>query len=218
MNSSTRRGYTSELRATQADQTRHRVAMTAATLFVEDGYAATSVSAVARAAGVSAQTVYNAFGTKAGLLKAAYDIALIGDAEPVPLAQRPEVRALYADRDPARFLRGYARLGLTLLDRIGALMLQVAAGAAAGEPDLVALRETTDQERLVGTGFVARRLAELDALAEELPVEAARDRIWTLNSIEVWHLLTGSRGWSGEQYVDWVGDAMVAATLRPELY
>ena len=217
MNSPTRRGYTSELRTSQADQTRRRVAETAAELFVTEGYATTSVGAVARAAGVSAQTVYNTFGTKAALLKAAYDIALVGDDKPVPLAERPEVRALYADPDPARFLRGYARLGRTLLDRIGGLMLQVAAGAAAGEPDLVAQQETTDRERLIGTGFVARRLVELHALAPGLTVDAARDRIWTLNSVEVWHLVTGRRGWTGEQYADWVGDAMAAATLRPGL-
>jgi len=217
MNSPTPRGYRSELRTSQADQTRQRVAEAAAALFVADGYATTTISAVARAAGVSAQTVYNTYGTKAVLLKSAYDIALVGDAEPVPLAERPEMRALQTDPDPARMLRGYARLGRTVLDRVGALLWQVAAGAAAGEPDLVALRETTDRQRLTGTLMVARRLAELDALTPGLPVEAARDRIWTLNSVEVWHLLTGSRGWSGEQYQDWVGDAMVAATLRPGL-
>lgn len=217
MKSSDRRGYRSELRTQQADQTRQRVAETAAELFVREGYAITPISAVARSAGVSAQTIYNTFGTKAALLKSAYDIALVGDATPVPLADRPEVRALYADPDAARFLHGYAQLGLTVIERVGALLLQVAAGAAVGEPDLVALRKTTDAERLVGTGMVARRLAELDALAPGLSVEQARDRIWTLNSTEVWHLLTATRGWSGAAYAEFVGDAMVAATLRPGL-
>ena len=130
MNTSARREYRSELRSQQADQTRRRVAEAAAGLYMRDGYAATSINAVARSAEVSAQTIYNVFGTKAALLKAAYDIALVGDADPVPLAERPDVRALYADPDPARFLRGYARLGRTVLDRVGALMLQVVAGAA----------------------------------------------------------------------------------------
>ena len=177
MNSSTRRGYRSELRSQQADQTRQRVAEAATGLFVRDGYAPTSISTVARAAGVSAQTVYNIFGTKAALLKFAYDIALVGDADPVPLAERADVRALYADPDPLRFLRGYARLGRTVLDRVGALTLQVMAGAAAGEEDLVALNQTMNRERLVGTLMVARRLAELDALAPTMSVEQARDRV-----------------------------------------
>jgi AcrR family transcriptional regulator len=217
VNSSTRRGYRSELRSQQADLTRQRVAEAAADLFVRDGYAATSISAVARAAEVSAQTVYNIFGTKAALLKSAYDIALVGDADPVPLAERADVRALYADPDPVRFLRGYARLGRTVLDRIGALMLQVVAGAAAGEEDLVALNQITNSERLVGTLRVARRLAELDALAPDLSVEQARDRIWTLNSVEVWHLVTGTLGWTDDEYQDRIGDMMCATTVRPEL-
>jgi AcrR family transcriptional regulator len=218
VNTSARRGYRSGLRSQQADQTRQRVAEAATSLFVRDGYAATSVSAVARAAEVSAQTVYNIFGTKAALLKSAYDIALVGDADPVPLAERPDVRALYADPDPARFLRGYAKLGRTVLDRAGALMLQVVAGAAAGEEDLVALNETTNGERLVGTLMVARRLADLAALAPGLSVEQARDRIWTLNSVEVWHLVTGTPGWTADEYQDRIGDMMCTATLRPELW
>ena len=92
-------------------------------------------------------------------------------------------------------MRGYARLGRELLDRVGPLMLQVAAGAAAGDPDLIAHRETTNRERLQGTTMVAERLDALDALAQGLSVESARDRLWTLNSVEVWHLLTWTLGW-----------------------
>lgn len=205
---------TSSLRAQQATLTRQRIAETAVRLFLRDGYAATTISGVAREAGVSAQTVYNTFATKAGLLKGAYDIALAGDADPVPLADRPEVRALYAEPDAAAMLRGYAALGRRLLDRIGPLMLQIAAGAAAGEQDLVDHRKVTDQERLTGTAMVARRLDELGALRSSVSVTAARDRIWTLNSPDVWHLLTGTLGWSGDDYQAWIGEAMCAATLE----
>jgi hypothetical protein len=61
---------------------------------------------------------------------------------------------------------------------------------------------------------VAQRLDALDALAPAVSVESARDRIWTLNSVEVWHLLTGTLGWSGDDYQEWIGEAMCAATLR----
>ena len=203
----------SQVRSRQADDTRQRVAEAAAELFVRDGYTVTTITGVAMHAGVSAQTVYNAFGNKAGLLKAAYDITLAGDAEAIPLAERADVRALYQSPDARQFLHGYARLGRELLDRVGPLMLQVTAGAAAGEADLMAHQDVTDGERLTGTTMVARRLAALDALAPGVTVESARDRIWALNSVQVWHLLTGSRGWSGEQYQDWVGEAMCAAAL-----
>lgn len=210
----TARPYASPVRAEQADATRRRVVRAAASLFRRGGYAATSVAAVARDANVSAQTVYNSFGTKAALLKAAYDVAIVGDDDLVPLAERPEVVALYAERDAVDFLRGYAALGRSVAERIGPLALQINAGAAAGDPDLVVLRDTTDAERLVGTSMVAARVAELGALRTGLTVEAARDRIWALNSIEVWHLLTDRRGWSGQEYAAWVGDQMVAAVLE----
>lgn len=184
-------------------------------MFARQGYGATSVAAVAGAAGVSAQTVYNAFGTKPELLKAAYDRMLVGDAEPVPLADRPEVRQLYALTDPAAFLRGYAALGRRILARVGPLLLQVSAGAASGDPDLVAFRRITDSERLTGTLMVARRVQELGGLADGLTLERARDRIWTLNSVEMWNLLTGTLGWTGDEYADWIGDAMCAAVLPP---
>ena len=218
-NSPGTRPYASPLRAEQATTTRRLIARTAAELFTASGYAATSIAEVARRSGVAAQTVYNTFGSKPALLKAAYDITLAGDAEQVPLAARPEVRELYAGTDAEAFLRGYARLGRTLLDRVGPLMLQIAAGATAGDPDLVALRRTTDQERLVGTTMVARRVAELGALAPGLTVDTARDRVWTLNSVEVWNLLTRTLGWTGEEYQDWIGEAMCAAALgwrRPD--
>jgi hypothetical protein len=127
--------------------------------------------------------------------------------------ERPEVRALLKVRSPSELLRGYARLGRTVLERVGPLMLQIIAGAAAGDPDLAEHRRVTDQERLIGTGMVARRVEELGGLSPPLTWQGARDRIWTLNSVEVWHLLTGTLGWSGADYEDWIGDAMCATVL-----
>jgi AcrR family transcriptional regulator len=210
------RSYASALRDEQAQLTRRRVVRAAAERFHADGYGATTIAAIARDASVSAQTVYNAFGTKAALLKAAYDGTLAGDDDPVPLAERPEVQALYAEDDAAAFLRGYAALGRTVLERVGPLMLQVSAGADAGDPDLARLRETTDAERLTGTSMVVDRVVELGALSPGLDRDAARDRIWTLNSVQVWHLLTAGRGWSGEEYAEWIGDAMCAAVLADD--
>ena len=193
--------------------TRARTADAAVKLFLQLGYQKTTIAAVAREAEVSTQTVFNVFETKAGLLKAAYDIALVGDDEPVPLAERADVVALYAEPDAETFLRGYARLGRRLLDRVGPLLLQVEAGAAAGDADLAELLDTLDTERLNGTRMVAARLAELGALSPGLTLGAAQDRIWALNGVQLWHLLS-KRGWNGEAYEAWVGDLMCAATLR----
>jgi AcrR family transcriptional regulator len=218
VNTSGARAYRSAVREEQAAATRRRILDAAVELFQRPGYAATSVAAVAKAAGVAGQTVYNAFGSKPGLLRAAVDRTLVGDDEPVPLADRPEIRRLQAETDPEAFLRGYAELGRQVLERVGGLLWQVAAGAAAGDPDLLALQRTLADQRRTGTLMVVRRVAELGALARGLSPERARDRIWALNSVELWRLLTdpeAGAGWSGEEYARWVGDAMCAAVLAP---
>ena len=205
--------YSSPLRDEQARVTQRRILEAAHGLFLQHGYPATTMAGIARAAGVSPQTVYNAFGTKPALLKRVYDVQLAGDDEPVPLAQRPELRRLYATSDPREFLAGYVHLGRLLLERLAPLVRVVLAGAATGDPDLRALVDTLNAERLVGTGQVATRLAELGALRVGLSVEGARDTIWTLNSVEVWHLLVELRGWSPDAYEEWTARAMAAAVL-----
>ena len=87
------RTYSSTLRADQARQTRRRIVDAAAELFAEYGYAGTTIDAVATAAGVSRKTVFDSVGGKAQLMKLAYDFAIVGDDEPVPLADRPEITA-----------------------------------------------------------------------------------------------------------------------------
>jgi AcrR family transcriptional regulator len=210
-----KRAYQSALRDESARRTKRVVADAAMTLFLEHGYADTSVAAVARAAGVSTQTVYNTFGTKADLLKHLYDITLVGDDEPVPLAQRPEFVELMARTDARDFLTGYAAIGLVLLRRLGPLMGVIRAGAAAGSADLQDHLARTDAERLVGATMTARHAAELGGRRAGVDEEQARDAIWTLNSVEVWELLTRSRGWSDDRYVSWVGRAMADAVLPP---
>ena len=88
------RTYSSTLRADQARQTRRRIVDAAAELFAEYGYARTTIDAIATAAGVSRKTVFDSVGGKAQLMKLAYDFAIVGDDEPVPLADRPEIGML----------------------------------------------------------------------------------------------------------------------------
>ena len=208
-----KRQYQSALREESARRTKRVVADAAMMLFLELGYADTSVAAVARAAGVSIQTVYNTFGSKADLLKHVYDITLVGDDEPVPFAQRPEIVELMARTNARDFLTGYAAVGLVLLRRLGPLMSVIRAGAAAGSTDLKAHVARTDAECLVGATMTARHAAELGGRRAGVEEEQARDAIWTLNSVEVWELLTRSRGWSDDRYVSWVGRAMADAVL-----
>jgi AcrR family transcriptional regulator len=210
---SSSRGYDSPLRREQARQTQRRIVDAAYRLLLDQGYAATTMAGVAAAAGVSAQTVYKAFGTKAALVKRVYDVTLIGDDEPVPLAEREDVKAGYQNPDARATLLWYADLGRTLMERLAPLLTVITAGAHAGEPELVELIATMNGERLFGTRMMADRLAELGALRPGLSVEEARDLIWTLNSLEVWDLLVTKRGWTPRAYADWVGQAMADSVL-----
>src|SRR6476619_709902 len=86
----TKRSYHSSRRAAQAAQTRADVLAAAVECFSESGWAGTTLNAVAARAGVAVETIYNGFGTKKRLLRDAMDIAVVGDAEPIPLVVRPD--------------------------------------------------------------------------------------------------------------------------------
>ena len=96
------------LRRAKAAATRLAVIDAASRVFVREGYAGASVQDIADAAGVSRATVFNAVGGKAALLKAAYDVATVGDDEPIPLPQRPEAIAARLEPDPRRSIAIYA--------------------------------------------------------------------------------------------------------------
>ncbi len=201
------RPYRSPTREEAARSTATRILDAAEELFVEHGYGATTMAGIARAAHVSKQTVYNAFGTKADLLKRLYDVRIVGDDRPIPLADRSEVRQLEQDADPIRFLDGFGALAGRMLARLGPLLSAVIEGAGAGEADLQSLLDTADRERLIGARGWVGHLAELGALRPGLSVERGAEILWAINSVTTWHLLVRTRGWSTEQYGAWLGRA-----------
>src|SRR5690348_16435266 len=206
------RRYDNSGRAELARQVRARVLGAAYEALLEGGWSGTTIAAVAARAGVSVETVYKRFGGKAGLLKAVYDVRLAGDDEPVPIGERPAVRALAAERDPRRAVRGYAALGLQLVERAGPL-LAVLLESRGADRDLAAFSATTDAERLAGaTAFVAH-LVDLGGLRPGLDAERARDAVWALISPEVYVLLVHRRGWSLDAYEEWLAGALDAALL-----
>ncbi|HEU5000404.1 MAG TPA: TetR family transcriptional regulator [Lapillicoccus sp.] len=214
---SERRTYTSTLRAEQSARTRAAVITAARGLFLEEGgYARTSLSALAAAAGVSVQTIYNTFGSKAGLLKAVFDTTLAGDDDPIPMGERPLFLAMERERDPSALLHHYARIGAVLMKRMGPLLARVREGAAAGDPDLAALVETSARERLVGATQVVASVRGLSPLRRGLSPERARDIVWTHTSYELWDLLVLQRGWSAKAYADYLGASMSRALLEED--
>ncbi|MBL7495428.1 TetR family transcriptional regulator [Frankia sp. CNm7] len=209
----TSRPYDSPLRREQARVTERRILAAAERLLLERGYAGVSIAAIAAEAEVSAQTIYKTFGTKAALTKRLYDVTLVGDDEPVPLAERPEFRALVAEADPRRALVIYARIGRLINERLGHLYAVILAGAQAGDEDLRALVAVTEQERLTGTCRLAAVLARAGALRPGLTVGRAGDLLWALTAPELFRRLTADRGWTPDEFEDWLARAMADAVL-----
>jgi AcrR family transcriptional regulator len=209
-----RRAYDNRGRAEQARRGRRQILGVAHDLLLAQGYRATTMADVARGAGVSVETVYKAFGTKAALAKAVYDVALVGDDEPVPLAERPEIQAMIADPDPASKLRRYAALARALAERTGPLTGVLLAGArSGGDPDLEAFAATIDGERLIGATGVVRNLTATAGLRPGLDPDQARDLVWALISPDLHRMLVVERGWSSDAYERWLGEALVASLL-----
>src|SRR5690349_17199859 len=102
-----RRRYDSSGRQQRAERNRGAVLRAAQDLFLEHGFAATTMPAIAAAAGVSVQMVYKAFGNKPRLAKAVFDVAIAGDELPVPMLERPLLARVGDEPDPRRQLQLY---------------------------------------------------------------------------------------------------------------
>jgi AcrR family transcriptional regulator len=210
-----RRRYNATRRQAQAAQTRQDILDAANRLFVEGGYAGTTLAAIARAAGVVVETIYRAYGSKAELFKAVVQAAVAGGADRarVPVEQRPAIAAVIAETDPHRQLELYAATRPGIHARAGTL-LRVLIGAAATDPELAELWTQIEKERLSGMGRFARLLADRGVLRPGLSAEEARDLLWTLNSLAVHDLLVRQRGWSPERYRDWLAAALARELLH----
>jgi AcrR family transcriptional regulator len=209
-----RRRYNATRRQAQAAQTRQDVLAAAHRLFVEGGYHATTMAAIAAAAGVVVETVYRAHGSKAQLFAAVVRAAVAGGAAraQVPVEQRPAIQAVIAETDPRRQLKLYAATQPGIHARAGPL-LRALAGAAAADPELARVWTQLEDERLAGMGRFAKRLADRGALRPGMTVEEARDLLWTLNSMAVHDLLVLQRGWPPERYRDWLATTLARALL-----
>jgi AcrR family transcriptional regulator len=209
-----RRRYDSTRRQAQAAQTRQDILGAAQRLFLERGYAGTTLAAIAQAAGVVVETIYRAYGSKAELFKAVVQAAVAGGAAraQVPVEQRPAIAAVIAEPDPHRQLKLYAATQPGIHARAGPLM-RVLVGAAAADPELAELWTQIEDERRTGQGRLVQLLADRGVLRPELPVEEARDLLWILCSLAVYDLLVLRCGWSPERYRDWLASALARELL-----
>lgn len=209
-----RRRYDNTGRAEQARATRQRVLRAAMTVLLERGYGATTMGLIAAEAGVSVETVYKGFTSKPELMRALLGMVLLGDDEPVALADRPEFRAIGDEQSGPAVLSSYAALVRRLYDRLGPLPAILLVGARAGADELRAFAEDVNAKRLIDSTTTAEQVAAHGPLRAGVDLERARDLIWTLNSPEVHHLLTADRGWTADDYQQWLSTALIDALLE----
>src|SRR6266498_5602066 len=150
-----KRSYRSALREEAARHTRVRIRESAARLFVEQGFVATTMKQVATAAGVAERTVYAAFPSKADLFNEALGVATVGDDLPVPVADRAEFRAAFDERDGRRALTLVVDYGTALLERAGPLIITSIESAGA-DPDMRRIADQGAHATAVNLGAFAR--------------------------------------------------------------
>jgi len=196
------RRYVSPRRREQAAATRRAILEAAQALFERDGYAATTIAAVAREAGVATKTVYLAFETKSGLLRALWHLLLRGDEDDIPIAERAWYRAMLDEPDPARRLAIGARGARTVKERAGGL-LRVIRTAALVDADAAALWDRIESDFHTNQMAIVETVHRDGALRRGLGVARATDILWTLNHPDVWHLLVVERGWTPAEWERW---------------
>lgn len=207
-----RRNYDSSRRRAQAARTRTEIVVAARDLFVERGYGRTTVADIARAADVSVETIYAAFGSKSALLHRAWDITIGGDDEDVVFHERPEIRAMRAEPDLAKRFELHAEFSTRTSQRIAPFQLMVQAAAEA-DPAAAAMLEEMGRQRLAGMSVMAAGAAATGQLA--VSEEECRDVIWSMTDGMLWHRLVNERGWSDERFATWLGRMWVQMLVAP---
>ncbi|MDQ6710017.1 MAG: TetR/AcrR family transcriptional regulator [Candidatus Dormibacteraeota bacterium] len=192
--------------------TRERVVQAASALFVRDGYLATTMAGIAAEAGVAVQSLYLIFGSKLEILKAALDVAVVGDFDPVPLLEREWARRLAETPDGPEAVRLFISEVKRILGRTYPIYAVVQA-AAAGEPGEI-LAENKLQ-RHEGHGVIAQALSRKPGFAQGLSIAGATDMIYGLASEDLYGLLVADRGWSPDKWERWCADILVGILFPP---
>jgi AcrR family transcriptional regulator len=198
------RTYDSTRRARQAAQTRGEVLAAAVELFNANGWAGTTLAAIAEKAGVAVETIYSGFGSKKGLLRAAIDVGVVGDAEPAPFIERDEFTRM-GQGTRAQRLASATSVVADIHERSAGAWHALLA-AASSDAEVEGWRVELEQGRRVE---VARGLASI--FDREL-AQSVVDGCWVVLSPEVYTKLTVDANWSRAEYERWIGETIIKLT------
>ncbi len=191
---------------------RRAVVDAARTLFLERGYAATTVDAISADSDVPPATVYRLFSSKRGILKALLDVSIVGDDDSIPMADRPHVKSLLADPNPTNMVATLVQVAGEINARTAAIY-RILISAAASDAEAVTLLDELTRQRQQGQATVARALAQRKALRPTLRQADAEDIIHALVSPEMYRLLVVDRGWPPAKYDRWLTDTLTDQLL-----
>jgi AcrR family transcriptional regulator len=209
-----RRRYDATRRRAAGLETRRAVTAAARELFLDRGYGATTMSAIAKAAGVSHETVYATVGPKPVLFRHLIETALSGTDKPVAPLEREYARAVLAELDPNRLIDIYAHAMRLTQERLAGLF-DVLHHAATTAPELKAYRDELVERRVRYTKMIAEHLDEIGGLRNDLTVQTAADVLFALNSSEFFLLLARDRHWRPDDFERWLADAWKRLLLMP---
>lgn len=206
------RQYHSAHRQSQALLTRKAITEAAHTLFLTRGYAGATISAIAKEAKVSAETIYAIFNNKQGILAHLVNISLVGDEDPQTLLNRPFIKATSDEPDQHKQIAMFAQQMCDIMYRM-APIFEIMRTAAKTEPDIAQMRDRILRERQKGMIYFVRALVAHGDLCEGMTIEKAGDIVFALSSGELFNVFIQDLAWSKEQYTLWLTEALTAALL-----
>jgi AcrR family transcriptional regulator len=205
-----KRAYDGSRRREQARARRLAVVQAARELFETGGFRQTTIAAIAKRAGVSSESIYKTFGTKAALAKAVFDLELAGDDEPVPIAERPAVQAIRDEPDVRRKITLFAEGLAQRQARSAAVQILIRDGRHVDD-SLAPVWAALQREGLTGMTALGRHLLDTGQLREGLTIEQVRDILWNYLAIDAYERLVLIQGWSQQRYSNWLAHTMVSA-------
>ena len=209
----TKRRYNSKRRKEQARLTNRQIVEAARKLFIERGYSGATIEAIAQEAGVAPETVYANFGNKRSILSKLIDVSIVGDDQSIPLLQRSGPQEVQQEKNQHRQIQLFARGMQEIMGRM-APIFGIMRLAAKTEPDISEILQNVLEMRVHGMEEFIQYLTANDSLEDGFAPGEAAETVWAISSAEVYSLLTLDRGWSGEQYEQWLAKMLTKLLLK----
>jgi AcrR family transcriptional regulator len=207
-----KRKYSSLVREEQAARTRTRILEAASELFLERGYARTTMKDIAAQANVARDTVHAIFGSKARVLTALIDLRLVPDGTVANVTQTPDAQAVRDEVDQRKQIELFARFIAGISTELRPVF-EILRTASAVEPEMAKVFEEMDRFRLSNMQTYAQWIAARGPL--RVSSRQAGEIIWALASLDVGRMLCDELGWTESQHARWLADTLIR-TLLPD--